>query len=329
MNLKSITLVIILAILVLALWLFFTTTQSRLFSDTGVATTVTPEVQTQAATRDDWPAPGGLAIFGQQVKLLAFSLPTNRFGPGLPIEVTLYWQTQGATNSYNLFLHLVDANNQLVSQADMPLTNQTCAHTSHFTTGIIVTCGSLLLPGDLAVGEYQLLVGLYDLASGQRLTSTDAGSEFSLTPIEVVSAGLTSGSTPLPPCPVTVPNGSTPPGEQPSPDHHGNGQLWTGLWPEGKVIFEPGGPGTIYADGFLGMKWGWWRGVEGQLTIEGRRLDAPAPPLRADIPSGYGETGFQAAGLIFPSEGCWEVTGQVGEAELTFVTLVVKTPAAQ
>ena len=69
MNPKPITLVIILAILALVLWLFFTTTQPGLFADTGVATTVTPEVQTQAATRDDWPAPGGLAIFGQQVKL--------------------------------------------------------------------------------------------------------------------------------------------------------------------------------------------------------------------------------------------------------------------
>jgi hypothetical protein len=125
-------------------------------------------------------------------------------------------------------------------------------------------------------------------------------------------------------CPVTAPNGSTPPGEQPSPDLHGNGRIWTGLWPEGRVVFKPGGPGHILPDGSLEMKWWWWRGVMGQLTIEGRRLDAPAPPLRAEIPEGYGATGFQASGLIFPSQGCWEVTGRVGEASLTFVTLVVR-----
>lgn len=65
-------------------------------------------------------------------------------------------------------------------------------------------------------------------------------------------------------------------------------------------------------------------GVEGQLTIEGRRLDAPAPTLQAGIPDGYGNIGFQAAGLIFPAEDCWEVTGKVGQVELTFVTLVIK-----
>ena len=129
---------------------------------------------------------------------------------------------------------------------------------------------------------------------------------------------------PLSTCPVTTPNGDTPPGEQPSPDHHGNGQLWTGLWPEGKVTFQTGGPGTIYADGSLGMKWWWWRGVDGPLTVVGRRLDAPASSLRADIPQGYGKSGIQAAELIFPTAGCWEVTGKVGEAKLTFVTQIVR-----
>jgi hypothetical protein len=57
------------------------------------------------------------------------------------------------------------------------------------------------------------------------------------------------------------------------------------------------------------MKFWWWRGVDGELEITGRRLDANAPPMSASIPDGYGETGFQASALIFPTEGCWEVTG--------------------
>jgi hypothetical protein len=63
--------------------------------------------------------------------------------------------------------------------------------------------------------------------------------------------------------------------------------------------------------------------VTGKLRIEGRRLDGPAPPLTADVPDGYGDAGFQASGIDFPTEGCWEVTGRVGSASLTFVTLVV------
>jgi hypothetical protein len=34
--------------------------------------------------------------------------------------------------------------------------------------------------------------------------------------------------------------------------------------------------------------------------------------------------GFQATALIFPTQGCWEVAGQVGESTLIFVTRVVK-----
>jgi hypothetical protein len=72
------------------------------------------------------------------------------------------------------------------------------------------------------------------------------------------------------------------------------------------------------------MKFGWWRAVTGPLRITGRRLDGEAPPLRADIPSGYGDTGFQATGVIFPTEGCWQVTGTVAGSTLTFVTFVIK-----
>jgi hypothetical protein len=65
-------------------------------------------------------------------------------------------------------------------------------------------------------------------------------------------------------------------------------------------------------------------GTEGELTITGHRLDGKASPLRADIPSGYGATGFLPSGIYFPTEGCWEVTGAVGTAKLTFVTLGLK-----
>lgn len=136
-----------------------------------------------------------------------------------------------------------------------------------------------------------------------------------------LSASPADGS---PRCEVTVANGNAPPGERPSPTYHGSGGLWTILQREGKIVFRPNGPGFVLPDGSLSWKWPWWRGVQGKLTVEGRRLDAPAPPLRAAIPDGYGDKGFQATALIFPTGGCWEVTGRVGEASLTFHMLVVQ-----
>ena len=124
-------------------------------------------------------------------------------------------------------------------------------------------------------------------------------------------------------CPVTIANGNAPPRESAFPGIHGNGALWTSLWPNGIIRATPE---YVQSDGSVDMKFWWWRGptVRGPLTISGRRLDAPAPPLQADIPVGYGDTGFQASGIIFPTEGCWEVTGRAGNATLTFVTFVVK-----
>jgi hypothetical protein len=131
-------------------------------------------------------------------------------------------------------------------------------------------------------------------------------------------------------CPVTLPNGKSPsaPGAPGSEFNLGNedGTLFTIPWPEGVVIFARDGPGFILPDGSLEMKWPWWRGMPGKLSIGGQRLDAPAPPLRAEITEGYGDSGFQPTALIFPTQGCWEVTGIVGNAQLTFVTLVVQVP---
>jgi len=107
---------------------------------------------------------------------------------------------------------------------------------------------------------------------------------------------------------------------------HWNGHLFVGgLWPNGTVVVRPNGPGSVEPDGSLSMKFGWYRGegLHGKLTIHGKRLDAAAPPLRASIPDGYLDTGFQSTAIIFPTEGCWQVAGEIGDTRLTFVTRVM------
>jgi hypothetical protein len=120
-------------------------------------------------------------------------------------------------------------------------------------------------------------------------------------------------------CPLTTPNLEPPPGSMFGVPH-GNGKLWAGVWASNVVFQKP------QADGWIDAKFGWYRAVPGQLTIEAHRLDAEAPPARSDVPFGYGDRGFQASGVIFPTEGCWQVTGHVGKTSLTFVTVVLKRP---
>lgn len=127
-------------------------------------------------------------------------------------------------------------------------------------------------------------------------------------------------------CPVTAPNGETPPGEVASPYHFGNGDIFTALWPQGEIVFFQEGPGEIRPDGSLAIKFPWWRGegVKGEIEVSGRRLDRPGRGVTAEMPSGYPDTGFRPSALVFPSEGCWEVTARVGEAELTFIVNAIK-----
>jgi len=126
-------------------------------------------------------------------------------------------------------------------------------------------------------------------------------------------------------CTPTLPNGDAPPGEPPSDAYLGNGRIWTALWPDGEIVFEPFGSGEIRPDGSLAMKFPFWRGegASGRLVVTGRSLHRPGLRMTAEIPDGYGDTGFQATALVFPEAGCWEVTAKAGDASLTFVTRVV------
>jgi hypothetical protein len=144
------------------------------------------------------------------------------------------------------------------------------------------------------------------------------------------TSGATTATTtfvPVETCPVTKPNVFQPPaGGRPEllagwTASYGNDHLWVGgLGTDGVIAAQP--YPTDDGDSALGWKFGWWRETPGRLTITGRRLDAPAPPLRGEAPDGYGEYGFQASGVRFPTEGCWEVTGSTGAHPLTFVVMV-------
>lgn len=70
-----------------------------------------------------------------------------------------------------------------------------------------------------------------------------------------------------------------------------------------------------------GIKVGWFRPAGAELVISGQRLDEDAPALEAHVPCCY-PTRFQATGLYFPTEGCWEVTAKAGESLLSFVVLI-------
>jgi hypothetical protein len=147
--------------------------------------------------------------------------------------------------------------------------------------------------------------------------------------VVVVAAAPIPAKSPTSSCAVTDVRGRRPPDPATPSFNYGNADIRVALEPRnGRLVagrLAGGGErATINEDGSIDAKFGWWRAGSGRIRISGRRLDAPAPPLSARVPSGYGR-GFQATGLTFPTTGCWRVTGRYAGAWLTFTMLVSKS----
>jgi hypothetical protein len=66
----------------------------------------------------------------------------------------------------------------------------------------------------------------------------------------------------------------------------------------------------------------WVKPAGSQFTVQGRRLDGAAGPLGADLPNGYESMDYQAAGISFPSAGCWEIEARANTTTWRFVVSV-------
>lgn len=110
------------------------------------------------------------AAWERQLRLLGFVAHPPAPQPGDALELKLFWQglTAMATD-YTVFVHLLDGDGALVAQHD-GLHQDGARPTSAWRfEEMVVETRALALPADLAPGHYTLRVGLYDLATMQRL----------------------------------------------------------------------------------------------------------------------------------------------------------------
>jgi hypothetical protein len=84
---------------------------------------------------------------------------------GQPLQLKLFWKALAPpTAHYTLFAHLLGADGNRYAQADLPYPIDRWDADEYLTTEIMVP-----LPAELAAGKYQLVIGLYDPATGHRL----------------------------------------------------------------------------------------------------------------------------------------------------------------
>lgn len=92
------------------------------------------------------------------VVLESVELDRRVFQPGDVIEVALNWQVLRATTThYVVFVHLIDASDQLVSQQDV----EPGTPTTEWGPGLMADLHRIEIPVDSPQGLYQLRVGLY------------------------------------------------------------------------------------------------------------------------------------------------------------------------
>jgi hypothetical protein len=133
-----------------------------------------------------------------------------------------------------------------------------------------------------------------------------------------------------PGCPVTTPSEQTAklPGtvDYEGRFWYGTPALWTSLPSDGTW------QGLPHDDaGYVQKAMFWREGFEAinnpqpDLIVSGRRLDATAPTFTfSDATHGWDETGdFMLMGISIPTEGCWEITAEYQETQLTYVVKVV------
>jgi hypothetical protein len=148
--------------------------------------------------------------------------------------------------------------------------------------------------------------------------------------VAVFAACGTSGGTPVPVTGLTTEEISSsamcvesPLVREEPPNAAGADPFGSGLWyvNADRNIWVGWGSGPPWVKA-LNKKVMWLKPPGKNLQISVRRLDADAAPLIVRQYGGYSSFGFDPTDLVFPTKGCWEITGKAGTTSFTFVTRV-------
>jgi hypothetical protein len=128
--------------------------------------------------------------FGDRIALLGYDYEIRE---GL-LELTLYWQAELALDeNWTVFVHLADSSGEIVAQHDSQ-PREGRYPTSVWDQGEVVDDRhELPLAAGLRIGDYQVLVGLYSVETGERLSVSDSQGNPMGDSVPVLSFSLTNG----------------------------------------------------------------------------------------------------------------------------------------
>jgi hypothetical protein len=116
------------------------------------------------------------ADLGDQVEFHGYSLESAQVEPGGVLRLTLYWRArQRMTVSYTVFTHLLGKDGSIWGQRDSIPLKGTYPTTGWVEDEVITDEYEITVQPDAPPGDYQIAVGMYDAATGQRLPVFNEG----------------------------------------------------------------------------------------------------------------------------------------------------------
>jgi hypothetical protein len=113
--------------------------------------------------------------FDGRIELLGYTLNETQFRLGESLLLALYWQpTTAMPEDYTVFVHLLSEQEELLAQQDNQPARSTRPTYTWAAGEIIEDTYEIVIPSDAPPGEYSLSVGMYELATSERLPVTDA-----------------------------------------------------------------------------------------------------------------------------------------------------------
>jgi len=104
------------------------------------------------------------ADFGADLHLRGLE-PVGKTQRGQTLTYRLFWKTSNLPlRDYTMFAHLIGADGRRYAQSDLPYPTSTWGAYRYVTSDLAIG-----LPAELPAGTYQLVIGLYDPQTGQRL----------------------------------------------------------------------------------------------------------------------------------------------------------------
>lgn len=125
---------------------------------------------------------------GDKINLIGYDTNNNTLHGGDTLHLTLYWQVlEQMSDSYKVFIHLLDQHGNKLAQHDA-VPHHWQLPTNTWGRGEVVPDDySFAIPPEIPPGDYFIKLGLYNEATGERLTVANSSeNSISIRPIKVV-----------------------------------------------------------------------------------------------------------------------------------------------